>query len=389
MTISSYNHQTLINGRTDGASKNTPADEMQEMVVVAKKRLEQTEVYCHTASINKVPIQLRTNSPHLAYFWKENWFKALPDTRPAGAIYAVTGVDGATPHAYYNSAMKTCVFINTDYYGQCKSWALGMVGDFLETSAFPIHSIHGAAVDVDGTGVLLIAPTGTGKSTHSYGMLEHIEGSRFHSDDWVYIQYRDGRAVADISERQFYMRTDGVDDFPHLRDLFDISPVENVAVGKDGSRDYKGTPNSRVLLDPKELGAITKRTDIKHVLLLRRDNDNPPEVRLTSEQAIEILKVGAYMVNPGAGKKEDWGKIKYEPWYNPYLLARGEVGGIDREAVQIDFFRRLFDVAECTIINTGPESISQSRARVDAIVRHEDRGYTKNADGWLVPKGDL
>ncbi|MBI4277120.1 MAG: hypothetical protein HY660_01585, partial [Armatimonadetes bacterium] len=79
-----------------------------------------------------------------------------------------------------------------------KSWVLGAVGRVL-AEEHGIHSIHGACVEKDGAGILYIAPTGTGKSTSSYGLIESPR-TRFHSDDWVYVRYtfetKDGRRVA-------------------------------------------------------------------------------------------------------------------------------------------------------------------------------------------------
>ena len=89
------------------------------------------------------------------------------------------------------------IFFNTSYYGQLKSWVLGAVGRIL-AAEYGIHSIHGAGVEKGGKGVLYIAPTGTGKSTSSYGLMTY-PNTRFHSDDWVYVRYtyatRDGRRV--------------------------------------------------------------------------------------------------------------------------------------------------------------------------------------------------
>jgi hypothetical protein len=64
---------------------------------------------------------------------------------------------------------------------------LGAVGRIL-AAEYGIHSIHGACVEKAGKGVLYIAPTGTGKTTSSYGLMNYPR-TRFHSDDWVYVRY--------------------------------------------------------------------------------------------------------------------------------------------------------------------------------------------------------
>jgi hypothetical protein len=60
-------------------------------------------------------------------------------------------------------------------------------------------------VEKDGQGILYIAPTGTGKSTSSYGVME-FPATRFHSDDWVYIRYayrtKDGNLVSPVRVEQ-------------------------------------------------------------------------------------------------------------------------------------------------------------------------------------------
>jgi hypothetical protein len=68
---------------------------------------------------------------------------------------------------------------------------------------------------------------------------------------------------------------------------------------------------------------------------------------------------------PGAGPKKDWGKIKSEPFYNPYLLVRNK----QREELQINFFSRLLTFAPCYILNTGVQSVEQTHSSVRKIVK--------------------
>jgi hypothetical protein len=320
------------------------------------------------ADINGIIVQLRTNDAHLMDFWIENWFPAPLTSRPHGIIYAAVNVPDQNPYVYYNTETKTAIFLNTNYYGQCKSWALGIVADIMEMQ-HDIHSIHGAAVDVGGTGIVIIAPTGTGKSTHSYGLVLGLEIARMHSDDWIYVDYVGGesqhakRASATISERKFYIRTDIARTYPKLTELFRRCKLENVK-----NDDFCAFKNSRAILDPLWIGGPEKfinTTRLRAVVLLRRDEDSPAEVELKANEAIEILRKGAYMVLPGGGPQEEWGKIKYEPFYNPYLLVRDE----EREQLQIDFFNKLFEFASCHILNTGIETIEQSQTRIRRIVK--------------------
>ncbi|MBI2247374.1 MAG: hypothetical protein HYU65_05525 [Armatimonadetes bacterium] len=163
-------------------------------------------LYRHDVIIHGVRVRATTNSAHLHDFWVDNWYSPdewksitglLPSRDPQVTVFALGGVGDQPEAAYYSRKTNTILFFNTAYYGQLKSWVLGAVGRVL-AEEFGIHSIHGACVDKDGRGVLYIAPTGTGKSTSSYGLM-HLSRTRFHSDDWVYVRYayatRDGRRI--------------------------------------------------------------------------------------------------------------------------------------------------------------------------------------------------
>jgi len=152
--------------------------------------------FLHDVIIHGVRVRAITNSPHLAEFWQENWYApeewsrvtgVTPPAEPQVIVYALGHVRGEREAAYYSRQTNTIIFFNTSYYGQLKSWVLGAVGRIL-AEEYGIHSIHGACVEREGEGVLYIAPTGTGKSTSSYGLMT-FTGTRFHSDDWVYVRY--------------------------------------------------------------------------------------------------------------------------------------------------------------------------------------------------------
>ena len=179
--------------RVDGRRDELVSSAVEHIVRHAgKEPLSLQDVVIHGVRVRAI-----TNSKHLAGFWQTNWsspdeWRAQtglePPVRPQVTVYALGRVSDQQEAAYYSRRTNTIVFFNTSYYGQLKSWVLGAVGRVL-AEEWGIHSIHGACVEKGGRGVLYIAPTGTGKSTSSYGLQATYPDTRFHSDDWVYVRY--------------------------------------------------------------------------------------------------------------------------------------------------------------------------------------------------------
>src|SRR5512143_3215699 len=200
-SIGESNTITRTKGRTAVHDKtiDQSAGKRDALVASAEKHMAAHPdecVYKHDVVIHGIRVRAMTNSPHLIDFWIINWSspeewqqitRQAPPAEPQVMVYAFGGVEGEPEAAYYSRKTNTIVFFNTSYYGQLKSWVLGAVGRVL-AEEYGIHSVHGACVEKDGHGILYIAPTGTGKSTSSYGLMDY-PNTRFHSDDWVYIRY--------------------------------------------------------------------------------------------------------------------------------------------------------------------------------------------------------
>ncbi len=317
------------------------------------------------ANINGVIIQLRTNVLHLNDFWVENWYPAQleSDLEPHGIIYAVNGIPGREPRAFYCPGAKTGVLVNTDNYGPLRSLALSLVMD-VSSKLFQVHAIRGMSADVHGNAAILIGPKGTKKTEIFFSLLKK-PGVRLHANDVIFARMAGAAALADSPERKFYMPTNTAAYDPGLAPLFDGSKCENVILKKENCQNtkclqlddcrldrgapfcYTASKSAYAMLDPYWIGGAAKhvkRSTVRWLLILRNDRISPPVVRMEPEDALRTLETGESF-----GARRDTLTSKIQPYYNPHL--------IDKSPENLDnqkrFFLRLLENTECYLFNSG------------------------------------
>jgi hypothetical protein len=364
----------------------TPEDEMNDLlqrylpILEKDPRKKRWDILAGGAVIGGI-----TNSPNVQRMEQYNWPVAPPRVEPQAMFYLIIDVPEEPPRFWYCPKTKTALSINSSYYGEKKSRGLGIGMDVLQPMG--IHSIHGSCLDIAGRGVVIIAPTGTGKSTLC-AMLKDEPGARIHSDDWIYVMFsfdEEGRprlAIGRYSELWYYMRTDTALAQPALKDIFPRCPIENVPVGEDGDYVWDAFENSRAMVDPLDMvsgrTAIEKQnklarfTSIEKVVFLRREEGAPEVARLTPEKAVHILYEGEMRYLSGSGKRG----AGVERWLNPYVLVNKE-NLIDhkgeRALLNIDFqnyyFATLFAVTGgAYYLNTADKTPMQSFETLKEII---------------------
>jgi len=363
--------RVALNNTVTRVKKSVPVDATltdkvrDGLIAEVQSHLTYENYFEWNANINGVIVQLRTNVAHLNDFWMENWFPAQleSDLEPHGIIYAVDGIPGREPRAFYNTDTKTGVIVNCDYYGSLRSLALGLVADVSER-LFGIHSLRGMSADSGGNGLILIGPPGTKKTELFFGLLRDPK-FRFHSSDAVFVRFSGKAALADCVEHKVTIPTNTVEAFARLTPLFDNSKCENVVTHKDGCQNaeclrqedcrldrgspfcYKASKESQAMLDPNWIGgpaACTRRTALRWVFLLRNDSLSPSVVELNPKEALRILESGE---SPGLQKSAEAGKNP--PFFNPHLLLATE----ERRVLQKSFFERLLGSAGFYLFNSG------------------------------------
>ena len=364
----------------------TPKEEMEDLLrqympfLEKDPRSKRLDILAGGAIIGGV-----TNSPNVQRMEPYNWPPAPPGAKPQAMFYLIIDIPDKPPHFWYCPETKTALSINSSYYGEKKSRGLGIGMDILQPMG--IHSIHGSCLDIAGRGVVIVAPTGTGKST-LIAMLKDEPGARIHSDDWVYVMFNfdeEGRprlAIGRYSELWYYMRTDTALAQPALGEIFPRCPLENVPVDDKGNYVWGAFENSRVMVNPMDLvsggTAIEKQnklarfTSIEKIIFLRREEGIEEVETLTPEKAVQILYEGKIRYLSGSGKRG----TGVECWLNPYVLVNKEnlidqKGG--RALLNIEFqnynFAKLFAVTGgAYYLNTANRTPAQSLKTLKEII---------------------
>lgn len=270
--------------------------------------------YSSKADINGLCITLYTENRDYIDMWRDNFYHMSDSVRSHARLFCITD-DSTDLHAEYDVSTRTVFLFNFDYYGWIKSIALGMAGNILE-DAHSVFSVHGAALDIDGTGITLIAPSKTGKTTQSWGLLRG-QHSHLITDDWYFVQFGNGRPWIEGSEKNCYIDSD-------IGDVWD----EYKPLVKDVHFDNKGRGIGNVRWVAGE-DSVIRGTRMRYVFLLKRDSGEAPGVtRITSDEAFDYLKEHDFC--------------------NPHQLLRDDVRMSRRE----DFFRRYLSECETFMINT-------------------------------------
>ena len=271
-------------------------------------------LYTNKAEIYGCCIKILTDSEATKNKWEDNFFTANENNRSHGRLI-VLSLPGQPFSVKYDAYTKTAFLINVDYYGWVKSIALAVAGDVLEDE-HRIYSVHGTMIDINCMGVSIIAPSGTGKTTHSWGLLR-IPTARLISDDWYFVRLSSREPLAFGSEKNTYIQADIGKIWNEYERLVDKATF-----------DQRG----RAIVNVRWIvgnGGVIPMATLKKIIMLKRDPaDKNIVTPLDVEEAIQYLLAHNFC--------------------NPHLLVKDE----RKINVRTNFFRKLFEQTDVYLVNT-------------------------------------
>jgi hypothetical protein len=280
------------------------------------ERYENRFLYEERADIYGCCIKLLTDLKYVKERWEENFYPMSAHVRSHGRL-VVTEEKG--------EKLKVM-------YGWIKSIALSVASDILEDN-HAINSVHGACVDIEGRGICLIAPPGTGKTTHTYGLLR-LKGVRVVSDDWFFVRFLAEENVAFGSEKNCYIQADIAETWGEYTKL--VEKAEFDAKGR-------AVVNVRWIVGK---GKILPMTTLRTAILLMRDpKDDTVVKKLTSNEAANYMETVEFC--------------------NPHLLVRDE----RKNDLRRRFFREFFGRLETYLVNIVLPPIETHRVIKEEILK--------------------
>jgi hypothetical protein len=290
------------------------------------QQYENRILYSNKADIYGCCIKLLTEIEHVKNEWEDNFYTMGENVRSHGSLIVMTEPNQPTT-IKYDPYTKTAFLINVDYYGWIKSIALALAGDILEDEHH-IYSVHGAALDLGCIGLSIIAPSKTGKTTQSWGLLR-IPNARLVSDDWYFVRLSNRSPLAFGSEKNCYIDADIAKIWNEYESLVDKAKFDEKG---------RAVVNVRWIVG---LGGVIPLTTMNKIILLKKDaQDKNIVTALGADEALQ------YMVS--------------NDFCNQHQLVRD-----DRKfELRKEFFRKFFSQTEVYLVNTiGTPQETQAKIR--------------------------
>jgi hypothetical protein len=287
---------------------------------------EERFLYTNKADVYGCCVKLLTDVERVKNLWEDNFFSMSEDTRSHGRLIVLEEA-GEPMSVRYDPYTKTAFLVNVDYYGWIKSIALAVTGDVLEDE-HRIYSVHGAAIDIGCGGVSIIAPSGTGKTTHSWGLLR-LPNARLVSDDWYFVRLSTREPLAFGSEKNCYINADIGKIWNEYERLVDKTLF-----------DQKGRAvvNVRWIVGA---GGVIPLVTMRKIILLKRDPEDKTIVKqLSADEALQYVAAHDFC--------------------NPHQLVKDE----RKLQLRTSFFRRYFEQTDVYLVNTtGAPQETQAEIR--------------------------
>jgi hypothetical protein len=289
-------------------------------------------LYTSKAEIYGCCIKILTDSEQIRNNWEDNFFTANENNRSHGRLVVLS--EPNQPFSVkYDPYTKTAFLINVDYYGWMKSIALAIAGDILEDE-HKIYSVHGAAIDISCLGVSIIAPSGTGKTTHSWGLLR-IPTARLVSDDWYFVRLSSREPLAFGSEKNTYIQADIGKIWNEYERLVDKATFDQRG---------RAIVNVRWIVGS---GGVIPMMTLNNIFFLKRDpTDKNIVSKLGVEEAVQYLLAHNFC--------------------NPHQLVRDN----RKVALRTNFFRRLFEQTDVYLVNTT-QTPHQTQDEIRRVLSHK------------------
>ncbi|VVB73658.1 Uncharacterised protein [uncultured archaeon] len=266
-------------------------------------------VFDRKANVSGACLHFYSNTDRWTREWDGNWFFMDESIRSHGKLLAIdTGRKGAKPMELYDPVSRTLIFMDAGYYGWLKSAALALTGDVLEDN-HRIFSVHGALLSAGGKGVSLIGPSGTGKTTLSYGLLLD-PCVKLVADDWHFFKFVNGDATGYASEKNTYIRADVASVWKEYKRLLKGAKLDN---------------RGRAVVDVgRAIGKnkLEMTAEMRFIVLLQRDRAQPIVRELDAEEAVDYLVRNDYC-NPHTLQSNAWKrKVRKEAFLTLFKRCR-------------------------------------------------------------------